>query len=100
MSTGPPGRWLVKQPGELVVCLVLAFELINGTVDLLRAGPLAQDNRLVRAVAFNRAVFALNVNPTVESSPKWNPVSMPGLNDLIAARHNAHSSWPRRPNCD
>lgn len=85
---------LVKQLRQFVIGLVLAFKLINGAIDLLRAGPLAQDNRLVRLVTFNCAVFALNVDPAVHGSPKRNPVGVPGLNNLVTSGHNAHSSWP------
>ena len=89
----------MKQACQLVVRLVFAFKLVDRSVDLLRAGPLAQDNALVRAVALNRAIFALNVDPAVEGSPERNAIGVPGLNNLVAPGHNAHSSWPRRPNC-
>ena len=90
----------MKQACQLVIRLVLTFEFVDSPVDLLRAGPLAQDYRLVRAIALNRAVFALNVNPAVEGSPKWNPVGVPRLNDLVSPGHYAHSSRATGPNCD
>jgi len=91
---------LMKQPSQLVIRLILAFKFVDRSVDLLRAGPLAQDHRLVRAIALNRAVFTLDVDPTIERSPKRNAVGVPGLNDLVAPGHYAHSSWAGGPNCD